>query len=151
MASNTPQERLLYFKSDNLNCHCEKPTGSRWASLPRGGRHRRWIKQIIVQCHWAGQAVVFASHVSQSLRRRTVVERLMRAVWKEHAAAKERTTGAARILLLAPTEWHHHHMAPSAQCRTYRLRAQLSRAHTSSQKLHQHEQNGSKTSERVYR
>lgn len=77
------EERLLYFKSGNLNWHCEKPTGSRWASLPRGGRHRRWIKQIIVQCHWAGQAVVFGSHVSSSSHsgKGSSTESLMKDGW----------------------------------------------------------------------
>lgn len=42
---------------------------SRWPSLPRARwpSSSMWIKQIIVQCHWAGQAVVFPLSVHMYL------------------------------------------------------------------------------------
>ena len=59
MVGQGTHRALLYFKSATLNCHCEKPTGiAANGRHYRSGRHR-WIKQIIVKCHWAGQAVVF--------------------------------------------------------------------------------------------
>ena len=87
-----------------LNWHCVRRSllallagGSHY----RGGRHRRWIKQIIAQCHKAGRTVVMFMFPRVGGTKNET----------KWSAWRNATTNRVRPILFAPTEWHRNSTA----------------------------------------